>query len=240
MKEAWQLGQVSIEDYHRLAGIRGVKSERLPAGRMLEAKEVLRLFSACRKDENVAAGRRDAAIAGLMIAGGLRRSEVAALDAEHIDLSSGEVRLLSAKGDKDRLTYLGSDARAMMVAWAESRGNWEGTFIAPVDRFGNVNPRGMTTQAVYNAMRKRAAQADVHFSPHDLRRTYVSMLLDGGADIATVQGLAGHSSPSTTARYDRRGERAKQSAAEIIKLGETVVGPKTWAALSQIVSQPCN
>jgi integrase len=75
----------------------------------------------------------------------------------------------------------------------------------------------LPTETIYNMLAKRAAQAKVKkFSPHDLRRSFVSDLLDASADITTVSKMAGHASVTTTARYDRRGEQAKQKAATML------------------------
>jgi len=70
---------------------------------------------------------------------------------------------------------------------------------------------------VMTALLRRAADAGVpHLSPHDLRRSYITGLLRAGADLSTVQRLAGHASVTTTTRYDRRGDDEKAKAVQLL------------------------
>jgi integrase/recombinase XerD len=78
-----------------------------------------------------------------------------------------------------------------------------------------IGTRRLSEQTVYDRLAHLALRAGVlRFSPHDCRRSLAGDLLDSGVDLATVQALLGHSSPATTARYDRRGERAVRNAAD--------------------------
>ena len=104
-----------------------------------------------------------------------------------------------------------------MRAWLALRGDSPGPLLCPVSRTGKVELRRVTAQALMTALLRRAGEAGVgHFSPHDLRRSYVSGLLRAGADLSTVQKLAGHASVSTTTRYDRRGDDDKARAAALL------------------------
>jgi len=77
----------------------------------------------------------------------------------------------------------------------------------------------MTPQAVREVVVWRARQTRVeNVTPHDLRRSFVSDLLDAGADISTVAAMAGHASVQTIARYDRGGEAAKRKAAKALRI----------------------
>ncbi len=115
----------------------------------------------------------------------------------------------SGKGDKDRTTYLDDGAAAALAGWLIWRDDAPGALFYPTRKGGKLEARRMTDQAVLDILQQRGKEANLtFFSPHDFRRTFISNLLDRGADISTVQKLAGHASPMTTARYDRRGEAA--------------------------------
>ena len=78
-----------------------------------------------------------------------------------------------------------------------------------------VGERRLADEGVAVILRDRASTAEIApFTPHDMRRTYISELLDAGADPATVQKMVGHASVTTTAGYDRRGDAAKRQAAD--------------------------
>jgi len=104
-----------------------------------------------------------------------------------------------------------------LVDWLNIRGSEPGALFVPINKGGNFEIKPMTTQAVFNILRKRSIEAGVaEFSPHDLRRSFVSHLLEAGADISTVSKMAGHASIETTKRYDKRGEVAKEKASELL------------------------
>lgn len=215
LRAAWQLGQMTAEDYHRAIDLKGVKGSTVAAGRELQAGELSALLSACG-DDSTPAGARDGAVIAVMYAAGLRRAEVVACDLADYDPATGRL-VVRGKGHKERIAYLINGASAALADWLAVRGNAPGPLFVPVNKAGRLDNRRMTAQAVWNLLEKRAAEAGVReFSPHDLRRTFVSDLLDAGADIATVAKMAGHANVQTTARYDRRPEDAKRKAAGLL------------------------
>jgi integrase len=148
---------------------------------------------------------------------GLRRSEATAIQVGDYNATTGELRIIGAKGNKDRLAYVTNGARAAIDAWLAVRGPEPGPLFLPINKGGRVTMRAMTDQAIYGVLVKRAQDAGIpHFSPHDLRRSCVGDMLDAGAEVSLVQQLAGHANVSTTLRYNRRPEHAKRKAAELL------------------------
>jgi site-specific recombinase XerD len=212
LKTAWRLGQMTAEEYMRAADVQNVKGEKpdQAAGRALAFGELMALVGVCA--DGTPSGARDAAMLAVAYSCGLRRAEIVGLDL--VDYAGG-VLTVKGKRNKVRTVPIQNGAQQALDAWLELRGDTPGAIFTPVGKAGRITIRRMTPQAVFNAFAERADQAGVQtFSPHDLRRTFAGDLLDAGADISTVQKMMGHANVTTTAGYDRRGERAKKDAAK--------------------------
>jgi site-specific recombinase XerD len=218
---------MSAEDYHRAARLSPVIGETLPAGRELSAEEIASLIQNCLEDESLT-GIRDAAIIAILFGAGLRREEITKLNLD--DYNSEDQKLvIRGKRSKQRIAYLGDGALAALMNWLEVRGREPGPLFVPAKRGGTLRYGcGLSPQSIYYLLKARAKRAGIKpFTPHDLRRTFVSRLLGAGVDIAIVAKMAGHSNIQTTARYDRRPEEAKQRAAKLLQIPYTEHLPRS-------------
>ncbi len=211
LRAAWEMEQISTDDYMRAISVKAIPGSKpeQAAGRALAPGEFAALLRVCASDKS-AAGVRDAAILGLGVLGGLRRAEIAGLQVEQY---RDGVLWVTGKRNKTRTVPVASGVDDALADWMHMRSDIPGPLFLAINKGGRILDEGLTTTAIYKMVVKRAQQAGVKaFSPHDLRRTFAGDLLDAGADIATVQRLMGHSNVSTTAGYDRRGERTKRDA----------------------------
>jgi len=169
------------------------KSSRLP--KFLTEEEMERLLLA--PDINRDVGVRDRAMLELMYAAGLRVSELCGLKVADLDLD-GAIVTCFGKGSKQRRIPIGKSA----VQWLQR-------YLVVRDRLGSNNPvlflnrgRALTRQLVWSIIKTYAARAEVpHISPHTLRHSFGTHLMQHGADSRSVQALLGHSDISTTEIY---------------------------------------
>jgi site-specific recombinase XerD len=198
-------------------------------GRMMSQGEIKALVDACLSDtvtpknknehqtqERSPAAFRDLAILGMMYIGGLRRSEVADLNVEDIDLKLKETRIIG-KGNKERMLFLDDGTITAIEQWLALRGNHEGALFYRVLKNGKIQVGRLSDQAIYNIVKKRQVEAGIsEISPHDFRKTFISTILEETGDLRMAQALAGHSDPKTTANYDRRKQENMRKAANTL------------------------
>lgn len=214
LREAWRVGLLTTEELEKANDIPRFKATTLPTGRALSAGELRALFEACERDLSPA-GARDAALLGLLYGCGLRISEAVSIDFE--DSLSDPIKILG-KGNKERLIHLPVGARKALDAWNAARGAAPGPLFTRIPK-GNrrrwhAKPERLAAAGVrFSICDRRAREAGVPaFTPHDLRRTFISDLLSAGCDLAEVAAIVGHSIVETTRRYDRRPEESRRGA----------------------------
>lgn len=210
--------QSAIRSFHRFLAREGIVTDdpttklrppkapmRLP--KALPVEDVLRLLDAAGPAPEDAApgelvGLRDRALLELLYATGARVSEIVDLDVD--DLMHGEVLRVRGKGSKERIVPVGSYARASVDAYL-TRARPE------LSRRGRATPRAflgargapLSRQSAWLVIQQAAERAGItaHVSPHTLRHSFATHLLQGGADVRVVQELLGHASVATTQIY---------------------------------------
>lgn len=189
---------VSLEDpSHAVGSVKIPKS--LP--KALSIDEVEALIAAVPTEGGVAA--RDRAIVELLYAAGLRITELTSLDVDDIDLRDQTVRCLG-KGSKERIVPIGRAAVEALKAYLTRVRPELATRKGERALFLNQRGRRLTRQGCWKLLKfyaEERAHLKRHISPHTLRHSFATHLLDGGADIRAVQELLGHASVATTQVY---------------------------------------
>lgn len=201
----------AVRGFHRFEMVEGI-TDTDPTARLEAPKRAQSLPKALTVDETLrlldsipvgdTAGRRDSALLEFMYATGCRVTEAIGVDLTDLDLTD-RVVLLTGKGRKQRLVPLGSAAVGAVERWLPER-----LEIARRTDAVFVNLRGgrLTRQGVFGIVRKRAVGAGIdpaRVSPHVLRHSAATHMVEGGADLRTVQEMLGHANVSTTQIYTK-------------------------------------
>ena len=206
---------VAVRSFHRFCLLEGhlgedpaedVRAPRVPSGipKALTEAEVTALLGAVTGDGSAAL--RDRAILETLYATALRISELVGLDTAAVDLEEGYVRAFG-KGAKERIVPLGRTAGEAVAQWLPARAD-----LARRGRRGTadalfLNPRGgrLTRQGCWKIVQRHGLRAGLggRLSPHVLRHSCATHMLDRGADLRVVQELLGHASVSTTQIYTK-------------------------------------
>jgi integrase len=189
-KTAWKMGRYSGRKYRALQDVRRVRGAPR-RGRPVTREELGLMMHEALMDQQ-ADGRRNALVLLVLFSTGLRANELLHLTVSDWRNESQSLHVRTAKGDRPRLIPVPPATTDAIRQWLQER--------PPVTAFDRL----LGVRSYASLRRIIARYATRPMTPHDFRRAYLTELLAGGADVFTVQRLAGHSSPMTTVTYDYR------------------------------------
>lgn len=210
---------VAVRGLHRFLAVDGVVDDDVaasvattasprPLPKAMSVREVERLLASPAGDGPLVA--RDVAMLELLYGAGLRIGELVGADIDDLDRAERLI-LVRGKGGRDRVVPFGEPADAALDRWLAHRGT-----LAPAAPALVLNQHGrrLTRQGAWGIVRKHAQRAELHdrVSPHTLRHSFATHLLDGGADVRAVQELLGHASITTTQIYTKVSRQALRRA----------------------------
>jgi len=188
VRAAMGMHLMTADDYQRIMLVKMVSGVRLPTGRMMGQGEIKALVDTCLNDHlkvknktdnssprQSPAAYRDLAILGLMYIGGLRRSEVADLDVEDIDLQLKEARIIG-KGNKERMLFLDDGTVTAVKQWLDLRGDFDGALFYRVLKNGKIQAGRLSDQAIYNVVKNASQRLEYLRFPRMILERLLSLL----------------------------------------------------------------
>ncbi len=212
-KQAWKSKIINTDKYLWINDIKDVSGSRINKGRTLKTSEIVKLIKTCQKKLNII-GKRDAAIIAISYGAGLRRDEAANLKFENYDRTNGTIKIIG-KGNKERKNKINNKIQVIINDWIDIKSLKTEYLFYKIKDEKHLTEKRLTGGNIYTMLKKRYIEANIKkISPHDLRRTYATKLLEQGEDLFIVQELMGHTRIDTTKKYDRRSDKFKDRAAE--------------------------
>ncbi len=202
LRSCWRIGLIDAETLARLldhAPVRGGGNTQ--TGRALSKTNLRDLEHRLTSSPNWFRIRNLAILRAGYLAG-LRVVELHRLNREDVDLDEAVLQV-HGKGGVGRRIPIGTPLADALAEWIKERGSDDSALFISVDHDGTS--RRLSRTAISKLIRRIGDAAGVKLTPHDLRRTFATNLLESGVDLETVRRLMGHADPRTTGFYDRRG-----------------------------------
>lgn len=214
---AFNMNFMNAETLARIRPVKRVSGDIQRKGRALDKQEIRALVQAAKQHPQPVRRCRDTAIVLTLCGTGLRAGELVKL--ERRDYDNGILTVRQGKGRKYREIHVADAVDKAIRAWLKVSANGaDSALFKRIQRNGKAANQALTTTGLTGIlMELQHTSGIVRFTPHDMRRTFITRLLEQGVDINTVRQLAGHSDISTTTRYDYRGESMKISASRRLK-----------------------
>ncbi|EAS2062779.1 TPA: tyrosine-type recombinase/integrase [Salmonella enterica] len=214
---AFNLNCMDAETLARIRSVKRISGDIQRKGRALDKQEIRALIHATKQHPQPVRRYRDTAIVLTLCGTGLRAGELVKL--ERRDYDNGILTVRQGKGRKYREIHVADAVDKAIRAWLKvSVNEAENALFSRIQRNGKTASQPLTTTGLTGILVELQHTSGIaRFTPHDMRRTFITRLLEQGVDINTVRQLAGHSDISTTTRYDCRGESMKISASRRIR-----------------------
>lgn len=202
-REAWDHGYVTTAQVQSVCSVSGCKQSGVRAGNWLDAQQASILLEAPPKDTGI--GIRDRAILGLLLACGLRKSEIRDLKRSHLAERGGRLCIvdLVGKGNRVRTVVVLPWAGKRVYDWLKYSRCFQGPLFRRIySGAGNIGEEKLGEDAIWKMVRTYAEQCGFkNIAPHDLRRTFGKLTKKGGANDRQIMASFGHSNVAVTERY---------------------------------------